>query len=269
MQKHLVPRVLAENNDVEVVFATKSCRKAVLFIHGFTGDAIKTWADFHELLPGTPSFDGYDLYFYGYDGLRVQVNASANLFRTFLDRMLGQTEDFLVSNLPFVVPDRGPGFAYDRLLIVGHSLGAVISRRALLDARDAGAAWLDNVELALFAPAHSGASIAALAMEAADFGFLKPFSALARMFSPLIGELQPGSALLKRLADEVVAATQNGASPYLRAKLVVTAEYDDVVKNDRFPADPPSFTIPDSTHSSVCKPRANFLLPIQYLERCL
>jgi len=55
MQTHFTLRTLKGANkpdkDVQVLFAAMPNRKAVLFIHGFSGDAIKTWADFPELLP--------------------------------------------------------------------------------------------------------------------------------------------------------------------------------------------------------------------------
>lgn len=270
MQKYLVPRALIEYPDVDVLFAANPCRNAVLFIHGFSGDAIKTWSDFHELLPDAPRFDGYDLYFYGYDGLRAQIHSSAALFRMFLDRMLGQTPDFLRANLPFIVPTRAANFEYDRLLVVAHSLGAVIVRRALLDASQPAASWVSKVQLALFAPAHSGANVAKLALEAADgLSFLRPFASLAKFVSPLIDELQPGSDVLRQLAEETSAAIKDGANAHLTAKLVVIAEYDDIVRNARFAGDPPPFAIPAATHSSVCKPNTKFKRPLEYLERCL
>jgi len=257
------------DKDVQVLFAVKPDRKAVLFIHGFSGDAIKTWSDFHELLPESPNSYGRDLFFYGYDGLRAEMNASASLFRDFLERMFNNTAQFVNDNLPLAA-QRPAGFLYDELVIVAHSLGAVISRRALLDATRMRATWVSKIKLVLYAPAHKGASVADLALEtASSFSFVRLFSALARFESPLIDQLKPGSPDLMRLVEETENTCAGGANSHLVAFKVVIAEYERIVRNETFANDPPPVTIPDTTHISVCKPRKDFRLPLQHLEECL
>ena len=137
MQTHLAARPLKgtqkPDKDVRVLFAAQPSSKAILFIHGYGGDVITTWSDFHDLLLGCAKCSGQDLFFYGYDGLRADMNASAAIFRTFLDRLFGKTASILADNLPLSA-SRPSTFRYDELVIAAHSLGAVISRRALLDA---------------------------------------------------------------------------------------------------------------------------------------
>src|SRR4051812_14253675 len=36
-------------------------RTAIVLVHGFTGDAIKTWPQFAELLKSEPALDGWDI----------------------------------------------------------------------------------------------------------------------------------------------------------------------------------------------------------------
>ena len=159
MQTHLALRTLKgtqkPDKDVQVLFAVQPNRKALLFIHGFNGDAVKTWSDFHELLPERPKFTCHDIVFYGYDGLRAEMNASAAIFRAFLDKLLMATKSFLADNLP-PSAQRADDFGYDELVIVAHSLGAVISRRALLDATRNKSEWVARTKLVLYAPAHKG-----------------------------------------------------------------------------------------------------------------
>lgn len=210
MQTHLIPRSLKgtekPEKDVQVLFAVKPNRKAILFIHGFSGDAIKTWTDFHELLPASTKCAGRDIFFYGYDGLRAEMNASAAIFRNFLNRVFENTDALLANNLPPSAQREGD-FVYDELLIVAHSLGAVISRRALLDATQLNLNWVDRTKLLLYAPAHKGARVADLALEAASsFSFLKFFGALARFESPLIEQLKPGSLALRQLLKDTQTA---------------------------------------------------------------
>lgn len=273
MQTHLAPLTLKgihkPDRDVKVLFADQAIRKAILFIHGFSGDAIKTWSDFHELLPGCPKCTGRDLFFYGYDGLRAEMNASASLFRAFLDRLLGATKMFLAENLPPSI-QRVNEFGYDELVIVAHSLGAVISRRALLDATRIKSDWVGKIKLVLYAPAHKGAKVADLALEVvSSFPFLKLFGIGARFESPLIDELKPESRSLKLLLEDTEKATKDGINAHLIASRVVIAEYEKIVQNETFCDDPPPDTIPESTHTTVCKPNKNFLQPLTLLEACL
>ncbi len=273
MQTHLAPRILKgtakPDKDVQVLFAVQPDRKAVLFIHGFTGDAIETWSDFHQLLPECPNSRCRDLFFYGYDGLRADMTASAALFRDFLGRLFSKTARFVNDNLPQDAK-RAADFAYDELVIVAHSLGAVITRRALLDATRLGAGWVTKTKLVLFAPAHKGASVAKLALEvASSFRFLGLFGIGARFVSPLIDQLEPDSPDLKKLLEETEKACQGGANRHLIARKVVIAEYEKIVRNETFADDPPPDTIPDTDHLSVCKPKGGFQKPLEHLEACL
>ena len=273
MQTHLAARRLKgidkPDKDVQVMFAVEPSRKAVLFIHGFSGDAIETWSDFHLLLPATHPCQGRDLFFYGYDGLRAEMTASASLFRDFLDRLFRETARYVNDNLP-PAAGRPPGFSYDGLAIVAHSLGAVITRRALLDATRMRLSWPSKTKMVLYAPAHMGASVADLALEVASgFKFLRLFGSLARFESPLIDQLKPGSRDLETLLMETNAACQGGKNRHLVACKVIIAEYERIVRNERFGADPPPQTIAETTHTSVCKPRRDFQRPLALLEECL
>ena len=273
MQTHLTTRTLKgtekPDKDVQALFAAQPDRKAVLFIHGFSGDAIQTWSNFHELLQECPKCSGRDLFFYGYDGLRAEMNASASIFRAFLDRLFGSTEQFLNDNLP-PSAQRADDFGYDELVIVAHSLGAVISRRALLDATRKNSDWVTKTKLVLYAPAHKGARVADLALEAASsFSFARLFGVATRFVSPLIDQLKPGSPALKQLLADTEKFRQGGANSHLVANKVVIAEHENIVENETFGEDPPPEAIANTSHRSVCKPRKDFPFPFKHLEECL
>jgi hypothetical protein len=122
----------------------------------------------------------------------------------------------------------------------------------------------------LYAPAHRGAKVAELALEAASsFKFVRLFGNLARFESPLIDQLRPDSPDLKALVAETEEACAGGANPHLIARKVVIAEYEKIVRNDTFASDPPAKTIPDTDHITVCKPRADFRLPLTHLEQVI
>jgi len=273
MQTHLAPRTLKSEQtggeNVQVLFSTQPNRKAVLFIHGFSGDALTTWSEFPSLLPECPKCGGSDLYFYGYDALRGELIASAAIFRAFLERLFGKTKEILAANLS-ASAQRVGGFEYDELLIAAHSLGAVVARRALLDATINHLVWVSKTKLVLYAPAHMGAKVADLALEAASsFSFMRLFGAFARFTSPLIDELKPNSPELKRLLDDTTAALEGGENTHLIAKKVIIAARELIVSNIAFGKDPPPHAIAGTSHTSVCKPRKDFRLPFTYLEECL
>lgn len=273
MQTHLTPRSLTAtekpDKDVRALFSVQPSSKAVLFIHGYGGDVISTWSDFHELLLGCRKCRGHDIFFYGYDGLRADMNASAALFRTFLNRLLGETKSFFANNLP-PSAKRPDNFRYGELVIVAHSLGAVISRRALIDATKEKSDWVRKIRLVLYAPAHKGARVADLALEtASSFNFLKLFGFAARFESPLVDALRRDSAELKTLLADVVEARKKDANKHLRAVKVIIAEYEKIVSNETFADDPAPITIPNATHITVCKPKSGYLTPLALLEECL
>ena len=69
MQTHFAGRHLKTatptDSTVEAILSVRPDNHAVLFIHGFHGDATKTWTDFQNLLPASPKCSGRDLFFYG------------------------------------------------------------------------------------------------------------------------------------------------------------------------------------------------------------
>jgi pimeloyl-ACP methyl ester carboxylesterase len=273
MQTHLAPRTLkseqAKGENVEALFSAQPNRKAVLFIHGFSGNALRTWSEFPELLPECSKCTGSDLYFYGYDALRDELIASAAIFRVFLDRLFGKTKEILAANLP-PSAQRADDFEYDQLVIAAHSLGAVVARRALLDATIKQSGWVARTKLVLFAPAHMGARVADLALEAASsFSFVKLFGHIIRFASPFIDELKPNSPELKSLLADTTAALEGGKNAHLVAQKVIIATRESIVSNIPFAKDPPPDAIAGTSHTTVCKPRKNFLQPFTYLEECL
>ena len=269
-QTHLLSRLLKADSDVQAVFSVDPARKAILFIHGYTGDALKTWTDFPALLPQNPLFSGHDLFFYGYDGLRAPVGSSASLFRQFLEKLFGNTADILNETLP---PSfhREDDFEYDDFLIVAHSLGSVVTRRALIDATKTSCPWVRRVRFVLYAPAHKGAKIGQLALEAvSSFSFLKWFSGAAKIVSPLIDELNPEkSNLLASLQQATLDLCTAGQNVHLVPLKVIWAERENVVLNEDFGNDPLGQAIKGTTHTSVCKPKAGFREPLACLEECL
>ncbi len=244
-----------------------------LFVHGFGGGATSTWSEFENRLPRRQH--GADLIFFGYDGLFRHASESAEHLYEMLDNLLSAPGRVFSQARPG--PRRQASFAYTRLVLVAHSLGAVVARIALVAAHDRQAAWASLVHLVLFAPAHNGTRLGALVDHAVS-GISIPGASFAT--SAITGtlrayeDLKEGSAVLTTLRDDVREARKAGAQ-HVAAKVVVWAIDDPVVVNGPFPGDPPvpqdqQFALPLLTrHTAVCKPRDTHLAPVYLVEQAL
>jgi pimeloyl-ACP methyl ester carboxylesterase len=96
----------------------------VLFIHGFGGDAAKTWGRFPGLLSDDGRIAGWDIVSYGYQSDFLRPNAvglwSADPdIPTIADQLRAMVEI---------------GFAnYEGIALVAHSMGGLVAQRALVD----------------------------------------------------------------------------------------------------------------------------------------
>ncbi len=243
-------------------WARSRATRAVVFVHGFGGDPVDTWVDFPTVLRGAAKLADCDLLFYGYDGLTTQANNSAAKFHDFLDRYLSNPAAVINTRHPVNVAR--PPFSYRTVVIAAHSLGAVVTRRALLRAhraRDRSAAaspWLPTVRIVLFAPAHNGAYAAEIAksfLMSQGWWVAKVLGALGQLDVPLLNDLERRSELIANLrADTTSAAANATADNHLVAKRVLWAENELVVYNDEFFRDPEGDLQYGTNHFSVCKP---------------
>ena len=97
---------------------------AVVFIHGFGGDARATWQDFPGFLASDPRLAGWDIFTLGYDtGLRVDIlklwSADPDLNKVALKVETDAKTGALSS--------------YKSLCLIAHSMGGLALQRALLD----------------------------------------------------------------------------------------------------------------------------------------
>ena len=231
----------------------------IVFIHGFHGDALDSWKDFPEMIVTHPKFKNADVVFWGYDSLKGQAgNIKIKFFKAL---------DFLSDPSSIAsYPDRkmAAGFSYDRIIIVAHSLGAVVTRLALLHANGMNAPWRNKCKLLFFAPAHWGSPIPENFKEC-FLGFSVLLEAFAVTKYPIIKDLTQGSLVLNYIQSETDKLLTAGNNDYVKAK-VVWAEKDIVVTNIPYLQDDPADEIINTTHTSVCKPTIpGFIEPFDYL----
>jgi hypothetical protein len=153
---------------------------------------------------------------------------------------------------------------------VAHSLGAIVSRRAILNARLKRKKWVDKTGLFLFAPAHCGSrSIQQLAADALAGipGIGKSARAAAEYKLAPLDDLKEGSQTLRQLEDDTKKALATGGAAYLIAKEVVFGMKELLVNTVRFCDDPVADFLPGHDHNSICKPSTKFLAPLHRVAR--
>lgn len=257
-------------------FAHNPCGRVIVFVHGFKGNATDTWVDFPTMTPDRANCSGADLIFYQYDSLKTQPTITAGLLRKFIQSLWMDAAAISNATLPSAA-HRPSRFRYEKLTLVAHSLGAVVTRLAMIDAiraRPMPDPWVCQTKLFLFAPAHKGAEITRLAVEGLSGlpvigAYLNPLFSLFRQRYPVLRALVPGSTVLRELEERTIELLRAPGGAPLRAAGVVWGQHDNVVENLVFGDDPPSEVILGKGHLDVCKPSREFTRPLELLESLL
>ena len=248
---HTPPVFIRYGKNSSAFFSLKYPTSLVIFVHGFNGNATGTWEDFPRIIRENKDFENADIVFYGYNSLQGQANNNAIRLYKFLKSIC----ELNPNKLGFYRESIGNDFVYERVLVVAHSLGAVIVRRALLNAKSEGKNWLKKCRMVLFAPAHKGARIPDLIAE--SFPVMgKIFIALGFISIPILDDLRPNSQTILNLIEDSKNYLLKQDGGFTVAHSVVWADKDIVVHNDVFCSDPVAILVDNKTHTSVCKPKS-------------
>jgi hypothetical protein len=250
----------------------QSVHRLAVFVHGFNGRAVSSWLDFQEAGADREWWQETDLLFIGYDSLKENISGVANRIRRELPKFFP---------LPFAAAMSVDGIRarkdiesrYDELVVIGHSLGGLIVRKALYDAamkwdedgRPSPTPALLTAKVRLFSPASAGfqaagflGSLRALSIWQAVEVFLRRASAYS--------DLQPGSAILTETRHRTEMLAKDQGFGALRAR-IVWANPDNVVIVERYDTDFVDESWDGTTHASVCKPkRGIFEKPLDFVE---
>lgn len=225
---------------------------AVVFVHGFNGDHTSaTWGQFGPLLLSSDKTVHSDIFFYKYDGVDDHAAHSAQALFDFLCQLADGIE-IQDANL-YGIQARDETCRYGRILLVAHSLGALVSRLALVRAEKLGERRLHSARLVLFAPAHAGADLLQLA---AEFEFLKIAEAAlaAAGKCAVLKDLRHDSDAVVKLREDTVMLLKQPDTHCLAAICVVHGARDQVVPVADYLDDHPLESIALGTHRGVCKP---------------
>lgn len=229
----------------KMISCRKPARHCILFVHGFNGDAIDTWKGFDSIALNDPDLAETDLIFFGYDGVRSNALAASSFLFDLLDSAM--------TDATALHPIRSSPPNYESCVLAAHSLGALVTRWALIRANQQKLPWLDKIRYILFAPAHSGGIIVDSVTELLGSNPISAFiGSAAKVRIPLLLELKPGSPILKSLEDHIRIAVASGCTS-LQARRVLIAEHEEIVSNLPFPGDPFPTAIRGATHTSVSK----------------
>lgn len=203
-------------------------RAAVLFVHGFHGNAVATWASFVPQLLTDHRLDDWDIYSAGYP-----TNLSIDLPIWTSDPDIRLCAAGLATKLKHAPLDR-----YEAIALVAHSMGGLVVQRAILDSEELRQRLTHVV---LYGTPSAGVSKAALGArlkpQARDMREGSEFIARLRAeWQERIGERPPFSfTVVAGETDAFVPASSSIAPFPLTQQAVVPGNHLEIVR-------------PDSTH---------------------
>jgi pimeloyl-ACP methyl ester carboxylesterase len=252
--------------------------RCVIFVHGWGGSPEATWFRFQELVDdqSDQSLFGWwretDLYFYSYESRRFSISEHTERFLRFLDQVYPKRLTSLVSG------NELEEHTYTELVLVGHSLGAVVLREGVLDraavalapqrASAQSAAILD-AQLRLFAPAMHGAKPSGFLGLAyhllREIREIKPWIEAAAESQTIVRQLKSESDKLTRLRTDTEELAAKTSFRALVAD-VVYGEKEHIVERDKFRLDRINLPLAKRDHRSVCKPDTDYREPLKFVK---
>lgn len=243
----------------------------VVFVHGWSGSAVETWGEFIRP-PSTDWWEKADLIFIDYDSVKQQVASVANVIRRAINDIYPKPFQKMLffENRP--IRDETSKH-YDELFLVGHSMGGLVLRRALVDALDEWknsgyaenrkSAILDG-KLRLFSPASAGffPSGPLAVMQSLPFWlYVEIFLKQGASYR----DLQPDSSIIMETRRRTEMYHDDQLKKFITAD-ILWANPENIVKIERYDTDSKNISVNSATHQTVCKPNANYSSPWEFVE---
>ena len=215
---------------------TKVNTNLIILLHGWNGDAEKTWDLFPELITKDPSLSNYDVWPISYPTFLVRRNLNIPQMARWINETLVHNEKYN---------------QYERIDIIAHSMGGLISRQILINNR----LERDNKKfktLVEIGTPHQGA----------DAGKLLDAIGLSKGFS---SDLSPGRETLLTIQDNWNSLKDRPQT------YCITSPHDEVVNQNSaiFQCDE-YLRLPQWSHTELVKPSnrddARYSMPISKIK---
>lgn len=266
-ETHVQFKVVRKLRDWEMFVSRTRAKRLIVFVHGFRGKTVATWNQFHKSGQIGQWWQESDMLFVGYK-FRESI-------RSVADALVRELPEFYP--IPISAAMQGNGIParddtsspYEELILVGHSLGGVIIRCALVKTVEQ---WppgterptLLDAQTRLFSPATAGFRPTGLLRLAQELGGMGGVVGIRLRMSTQYLDLQPESRLLLETRRQCEKLYKKTSAPALKAS-VLWANPDGVVMDEGYKTD-----IRDSadgkSHLTVCKPHDGYRRPWQFVE---
>jgi pimeloyl-ACP methyl ester carboxylesterase len=248
---------------------------AVVFVHGFLGDPHETWYAFQDMVTSHSTAQTYwnkqDLFFFTYRSFRDGIETSAQSLLNFLSLIFPSPPPDILSILRYVrVPQslaslNSPPRAYKRLVVVGHSEGGLVIRKAVVMAENKPNP-ISKAKLVLFAPAISGLRPAGFKGMLLHLGPAKWIALPFLHGSRAYGDMNSVDFRNDVIADTLRARDLREDHTALWAKVIFGTK-EDVVAPVKWSGDNKMPEEVGQDHLSICKPKSKYDPPITFVTK--
>jgi hypothetical protein len=265
-----------------LIARSESVERAIVFVHGFGGDALGTWAEFQLIIDDIAltgdAFSSTDLYFFQYESIWEHIESSADRLLKFLESLIPEPDasHFSFSN-PLLV-ESGGGEAskicalpadrhYKDVVLAGHSEGGVVIREAIVSKLPPKSSPLLDCRLSLFAPAISGYAPSGILGTLAKSPVLGSIIEAVLWASPAYQDLTKQERnkddFLTELRNKTQTAALISTKTALRAN-ILWGRGDHIVAPKKYDCDEREFE--EQNHTGICKPNRNYLRPLDWVK---
>jgi pimeloyl-ACP methyl ester carboxylesterase len=243
---------------------------AVVFVHGFLGDPHETWYAFQEMVTSHSTAQTYwskrDLFFFTYRSFRNGIETSARSLMDFLNLIFPSPPANILSILGDVpapkslVSLNSQARAYKQLVMVGHSEGGLVIRKAVVMGEKEPNP-VSMARLVLFAPAISGVNpsgFKGMLMQLSPVNWIAlPFLEDSRAYR----DMKSSNFRKDVIGDTLQARDIHQEHGALWAKVLFGSK-EDVVEPVKWPGDNQVPEEVGQNHLSICKPKSKYDRPI-------
>lgn len=245
-------------------------RSLIFLVHGFKSKSKQTWPFTDAQILDDVVFGWSDIVVWDYNSFTGNIPKEvANLHKAI---------NFFWNNSEYVVRKQwarhkfehdGPPSKYQRVILIGYSLGAYLVRSAALTAalQPTAPPWLADLHVGLFAPAHCGAP--GIDYFKTDGGLMDGFKNWMRRNTVRAADvLVPGSSHLQKLRSRTeLFARTHGA---LAARYILFGDDEAIVNVDKFHCDTVAITTSAGKHhGNVQKANDVYLQPVSEIQALL